>query len=135
MPICPNCRLEYKEDITVCPGCGSALIPIVFDETPDIETRENGDNTLNDDYIEIARFRSRKQVELILSEFRLKGIPAIVRSAPDIKSQQDSRPDIKNHTYAFSLLISLDYAAEADAEGENILGEEWEKSKLIGLSD
>lgn len=27
MPICPNCDYEYKEGISICPDCGTVLLP------------------------------------------------------------------------------------------------------------
>jgi hypothetical protein len=27
MPVCPKCNYEYVEGITICPDCGSALVP------------------------------------------------------------------------------------------------------------
>jgi hypothetical protein len=29
MPICPNCRYEYKEGIKVCPDCGMQLVDVL----------------------------------------------------------------------------------------------------------
>jgi uncharacterized Zn finger protein (UPF0148 family) len=29
MPICPNCRYEYKEGIRVCPDCGMQLVDVL----------------------------------------------------------------------------------------------------------
>jgi hypothetical protein len=133
MPICPNCRLEYKEGITVCPDCGSELIPFPLEDNH--EDSEDGEENLSDDYIEIARFRLKDQVEMVLSIFRSKGIPAILRPTPNMNSHQSLSPDKKDHDYIYSLLVSLDFAAEADYEGEIILGEAWKESKQIGMSD
>jgi len=29
MPVCPNCRYEYKEGIKVCPDCGMHLVDVL----------------------------------------------------------------------------------------------------------
>ena len=29
MPVCPNCRYEYKEGIKVCPDCGMQLVDVL----------------------------------------------------------------------------------------------------------
>jgi hypothetical protein len=36
MPFCPDCRVEYLPDVTVCPDCGAKLVD-TLPELPDIE--------------------------------------------------------------------------------------------------
>lgn len=34
MPVCPECKYEYVEGITICPDCGTALVDEIHFEKP-----------------------------------------------------------------------------------------------------
>jgi hypothetical protein len=78
---CPECRTEYREGVTVCADCGTALVP----EAPapparhgDGEGHElSGPFFPEDDLAEVARINA-VEAELVAAQLRGAGIPAAV---------------------------------------------------------
>lgn len=128
MPFCPKCRYEYRREVSECPDCGVALVaqlPVVAEESEENEYSEK-------DWVAIARLTSPGYSEMVLEEFRAKGIPAVVLSETGLFGATGQMglslplPGVGGYL----VLVHRDFVEQANAEAELMLGEEWTKTKL-----
>jgi hypothetical protein len=133
MPFCPKCRYEYRPEISECPDCNEKLVATM---PPDPDEFESPDNI--DDWVPIARMTSPQYAEMIVEALRNKEIPAIwsstsghfgVTGAMGTSSHQPI-PGAGN-----ALHVPKQLVVDACHEVEAILGEDWEKIRLIDLED
>jgi hypothetical protein len=91
MPVCPNCRYEYKEGIKVCPDCGMQLVDVLNE----IEW--------------VVVFTSDKvyEVEMMKAELESADITATVLS------QKDSSFPVPGDLAIVKLLVPKEEAAAA----------------------
>ncbi len=123
MPYCPNCHYEYTDDVDKCPDCDVKLVP---------EIPEDFDETVYENWVRIARFRSEQFAQMVLETLRSKDIPAVVFSGAGYfgMTGQMGLSSFSPIDGAYSLLVPEKYIKDADFEGESLLGDEWEKSKV-----
>lgn len=125
MPFCPLCHYEYKSEVQICPDCRVDLVPelIVKDDS---EYR---------DWIPLARIMSQQVAEMVLEALREKDIPAVIESGTGYFGTAGAMgPTL----YApigggYTIMVPAEYAAEADGEGETILGDDWQKARLTDI--
>jgi len=132
MPYCPSCKYEYKIGIAVCPDCGKKLV----DRLPD-EDQPNGNETPYKDWIPIARLTSQQLAEMVLEGLRAKDIPAVIDSRAGHFGQtgQFGVSSYRPVGGAYTLMVPKDFIVDADSEAQLILGEEWEKVRIIDIND
>lgn len=124
---CPNCKFEYEAGVFKCPDCDEYLV----DQLPcDDEYPE--ENEFN--WVQLARLNSDQYAEMLKEVLEKKNIPVILHSGAGhfgITGQMGvtSRPV----GGAYSILVPEEFVVEADNEGLAILGEEWEKARLIEI--
>jgi threonine dehydrogenase-like Zn-dependent dehydrogenase len=73
---CPKCRSEYRDDVSVCADCGTALVgslPVAQPEQHEL----HGPFSEDDDPVELARL-SAVEAEMVAARLRGAGIPALV---------------------------------------------------------
>ena len=127
MPFCPRCRYEYNVDVGVCPDCHEKLVA-KRPETPEADKQY-------DDWVQLARLHSTRIAEMVLESLRAKDIPAVLMSGVGYFGQSGTQG---LSSYApvgggYSLLVPKDYVVDAVEEVKIILGEDWEKLKLVDI--
>ena len=134
MPFCPNCRYEYRDDVSHCPDCDARLVeslpPLPVEETP-------SDAAEYKDWVQIARLNSDNYAQMIIEAWQSAEIPGIVLSGTGhfgLTGQMgpSSFRPVGGH---YSLLVPREFVVEADAVAGSILGEDWDKSKLINIEE
>lgn len=130
MPYCPKCRYEYKPEIVTCPDCNEKLVA----ELP-IEPEPTEEGKSYDDWVQVARFTSQQYSDMLLEVLRAKNIPAVIQSGAGYFGQtgQMSLSSFLPIGGGFSLMIPRQFLVDADREANLILGDDWEKAKLIEI--
>ncbi len=127
MPYCPKCRYEYENNISVCPDCDEKLVMSLPPE-PDAD-----DEKIFKEWIPLARLQSTQLAEMTLEALRAKDIPAVLQSGVGYFGYVGTQG---LSSYApvgggYTLLTPKEYVDRAVGEVKVILGEDWEKSKLV----
>jgi predicted nucleic acid-binding Zn-ribbon protein len=127
---CPNCGFEYQDDVKECPDCGEQLV----ESLPESSEEEAA---MYEDWVELARLTSLQSAEMLLEDLRDKDIPAVLRSGTGYfgMTGQFGPSSFRPVGGAFTLLVPEEFVPDADQEGQAILGNEWEKGKLVDISD
>ena len=131
MSFCPKCRCEYREGIMECADCHTKLVPMLPEEQPPDYTPDY------EDWIQLARLTSQPSAEMIVEGLRAKSIPVVVLSGAGHFGLlgQMGPSSFRPVGGGYSVLIPKDYVARANHEAGLILGDEWEKAKLVDLED
>ncbi len=130
MPFCPSCRYEYEPHATVCPDCEVQLVDTLPEQN---QERIPDDVDIEREWAKIARFHSMYFADLAVQALRAKEIPAVIQSHAGYFGMVMNmglvplRPD----SVAVFLWVPHEYVDQAAKEAEVVLGEEWEKAKLI----
>ncbi len=133
MPYCPNCRYEYQDSVTVCPDCNETLVSDLPAETEN----DSPDDRKYQDWVQIARLTSPQYAEMIVEGLRARDIPAVIQSGTGhfgITGQMGPS-SFRPIGGGYSLMVPREHVAAADREAALILGDEWEKSKLIDIDN
>ena len=128
MPFCPNCRYEYEQGVVRCPDCDETLIDsLPIDETPQ--------ETVYEDWTQVARLTSPQYAEMLLEALQSKGIPIVIQSGSGHFGQigQMGMSALAPIGGGYSVMIPWKFVPEADREATAILGEVWEAAKLIDV--
>jgi len=132
MPYCPKCHYEYNLGVTVCPDCEVKLV----DRLPDLpEGADAESNKEYDQWIPLARLQSTQLAEMALESLRAKNIPAVLKSGVGYFGQTGTQGV---STYApvgggYSLVVPEEFVEDAVEELKVILGDDWEKFKLVDI--
>jgi len=132
MPFCPNCKYEYKAEITSCPDCDEkllAVLPIESDAPEDLPEDKYKD------WVQLARFTSDLTAKLVLETLRMNKVSAVILSGTGYfgQSGQMGPSSFQPVGGSYSLMIPSEGVAAADEICQAILGEDWEKAKLIDI--
>jgi hypothetical protein len=134
MPYCPKCRYEYRKGITNCPDCGEWLV----DDLPDaIDEDSYEEDSLYEDWLQLARLTSYQYAEMIIEGLRSKNIPAVILTGGGYFGHTGQMGISSSLPIGggYSIMVPRDFAAEADTEAELILGDEWKKARLVDPED
>jgi hypothetical protein len=127
MPFCPNCRYEYEQGVSICPDCNETLVASLPGETvqglPSGMAAYSSDISDHRDWVQIARLTSYQSADMILEAWHSKNIPAVIVSGAGQFGQTGDG--------AYSLMVPREHFEDADLEASAILGDEWEKVKLV----
>ncbi|MCP4632045.1 MAG: hypothetical protein GY855_03890 [candidate division Zixibacteria bacterium] len=131
MPYCPNCRYEYKIGVRICPDCDEELVDFLPEEN-ELEKLET-----YHDWIQVARFTSPQIAEMLIEVLRANDIPSTLISGAGHFGQtgQMGFSSFVSAGSGYSLMIPREFVEQADKEATQVLGEEWEKAKLIDIRD
>ncbi len=134
MPFCPKCRCEYREGFAVCSDCGEKLVAYLPE---DVKPGQQNDKSDEINWIPIARLTSYQYAEMVVEGLRSKDIPAIVRSGT---GHFGITGQMGNFTFrpvggGYVVLVSEELVADAIIEAEIILGDEWERTRLIEIDE
>lgn len=132
MPFCPVCKYEYNVECSTCPDCEERL---VAELPPESETSQEVPEDKYKDWVPMARFNSDMTAEMVLETLRMNDVPAIIVSGAGHFGQTGQmgisllQPVGGNYT----LMIPHDRVAETDEICQAILGEEWQKMKIVDI--
>ncbi len=128
MPFCPDCKTEYKAGITACPDCGSPLVDLL----PRDEEGKHYDN-----WVQIARLSSHEMAEMVAEVWEDNEIPHIIQSGTGHfgMTGQMGFTAFRPVGGFYSLYVPEEFVAEADAEAQIVLGEDWLKSRLVDIEE
>lgn len=128
MPYCPNCRYEYKSNISECPDCGAELV----DSLPGDDEYEDIEVDSDEEWIALAKLTSNQYAEMVVEALQAKDIPAVVHSkAGHFGSIGTMGPtSYVSAGDGYLIMAPREFAEIADKEAESVLGEVWVKSRL-----
>ena len=127
MPFCPKCKYEYNAGTTVCPDCGEKLV----DQLTEPAMEEKPDQ----DWIPLARLTSQQLADMLKEALEVKDIPAVLTSNTGhfgITGQMGIS-SFRPIGGGYVIYVPRDFAVEADKEAALILGEDWEKAKIVDI--
>jgi hypothetical protein len=132
MPFCPKCRYEYKQGIEICPDCDEKLVHSL---SPDANSDKTDLHDLYDDWVQLARFTSPQYAEMLVEGLKAKNIPAVIISGTGHFGQtgQLGTSTFRPVGGAYSMIVPREFVEDADREAELMLGDEWEKARLVDL--
>ncbi len=153
---CPSCKYEYRPEITVCADCNETLVTeeelknVVEDEkkvdaSPLLnELKELENSSLADestdfpkeiDWVHVARLNSQAQSEMLLEALHVKDIVAVVHSETGYFgiTGQIGMSSYQPIGGGYSLFVDSNSIEDVDNEAKIIIGEEWEKCKLVEI--
>jgi len=132
MPFCPKCRYEYKEGIATCPDCDETLVASLPEET---NTDTPNIMEAYDDWVPLARLTSDQFGVMLVEGLRAKEIPAVIVSAAGHfgVTGQMGISAFRSVGGAFTLLVPREFVHDADQEAAVMLGEDWEKAKIVDI--
>lgn len=131
MPFCPRCRYEYNPGIGKCPDCDEYLV----DRLPPDEDKVRAD--LDDDdreWIMAARIHYYYQAEMLVQGLRAKDIPVVMYSSSGNVARAGGEIFLPSRG-AYAIMIPKEYIVQADREASLMLGEDWERAKLIDIEE
>lgn len=128
---CPECRYEYREGTTVCPDCG---VPLMAGPPPEASPEVPTDPK---DWVPLAVLTSPQYVEMLVETFRSHNIPVVSKSSAGYFGQtgQMGATSFQPAGKGYVLYVAKASVADANREGEAILGEDWIKARLYDLSE
>jgi hypothetical protein len=130
MPFCPSCKYEYRLGISECPDCGVKLV----DKLPDEPKPQNpAESKIYEDWTPIARLTSTQMAEMVLEALRAKDIPAVIQSGVGYFGFVGTQglSGFAPVGGGYSLLVPGKYVTDAANEVKIILGDAWEKVKMV----
>ncbi len=124
MPFCPSCKYEYQAGMTNCPDCDVKLV----DSLP---LDDDGEK----DWAPLARIMSQQVAEMVAEALEAKGISALIYSGTGYFGQAGAMGISSYQPVGggFTIMVPRESIEDADREGEVILGEEWQKAKLLDI--
>ena len=129
MPYCPKCKYEYRPGIEFCPDCDEPLV----DEIPDDIIDDEPDIFAGyDDWLPLARLTSLQFAEMVVEGLKAKDIPVVMLSEAGHfgVTGQMGMGSFRPIGGGYLIMVSEEYAEDADREAELMLGDEWVKARL-----
>lgn len=132
MPFCPKCHQEYNPGIFKCPDCDKWLVPVLPDEA---DERQSDDPTGYEEWIPLACLTSPQYAEMIVEGLRAKDIPVVKYSQAGHFGQTGQMGFASSLPGGggYIILVPCDFVVDADKEATLMLGQEWEKCRLINI--
>ena len=131
MPFCPNCRFEYKADVSKCPDCDARLVA-VMPANEDLLDQESEYK----DWVQLARINSHEFAHMIIEVFRAKDIPVVLQSGAGHFGQTGQMGVISRAVGgAYSINVPRQFVVRADQEGEALMGVVLRASLVVDIED
>ena len=127
MPYCPQCRLEYRPGFTICPDCNKHLVDTLPEEPIPVPEPE-----YTRDWVPVAQFATQAYGVIIKDGFDSIGIPVTLLSGTGHFGQLGFMGTVPFPIEgAYIVLVPREDVDRADREGREMLGELWDKSRLL----
>ena len=149
---CPKCKYEYTDTVTKCPDCDENLVSAVeiekikneeeevkydmlLTEIEDLDFSDSEYDLEHIEWIQIARLNSQNYADMLLEALHEKKIPAVIHSETGYFGFIGT---LGPSSYApigggYSLFVAKEAIMDVDEEAKILLGETWEKSKLVDI--
>lgn len=151
---CPKCKYEYNPEITVCADCDEKLVTeaellkIVEDEEKVssetivselrglgyLQAFENVSAQPKDiEWVQIARLNSQQMSDMLLEVLHAKDLAAVIHSGAGYFgiTGQLGMSSYRPIGGGYSLFVDKNSLTDVDNEARIIMGDEWEKCKLV----
>jgi hypothetical protein len=127
LPFCPKCKFEYEVGIFTCPDCEVSLVA----KLPEDSLSQSDYK----DWIPLAQLTSSMDAEMLAEALHSKGIPSVILSGSGYfgTTGQMGPSSFQPAGEGFIIAVPVDFARDADLEASGILGEDWEKFKLVDI--
>jgi len=116
----------------MCPDCDEMLVASLPEET-----EEDTPNILEEygDWVPLARLTSDQFGAMLVEGLRAKEIPAVIVSAAGHfgTTGQMGISAFRSVGGAYTLLVPREFVQDADQEAAIMLGDDWEKSKIVDI--
>ena len=150
---CPKCKYEYMAEVTTCADCNETLVTEtelkqiiedqkkvgaspLLEELQNIGLFENSVEYPKDiEWVHIARLNSKEMSDMVLEVLHVKDIAAVIHSETGYFgiTGQLGMSSYRPIGGGYSLFVDRNSVTDVDNEARVILGEEWEKCKLIEI--
>ncbi len=134
MPFCPSCGYEYKWGITKCPDCGENLVEHLPDKTRAAMAGESYGEEYKD-WTPIVRLPSVPVAQMIYETLREKEIPVVIKAGNEFfgMATGGSFGPLNPMGDEAVLFVPKDFIEDAVGEARVIVGDEWDKWKLVDV--
>ena len=128
MPFCPKCRYEYNWGIGTCPDCDERLVEKLPEEPEAV-----ADAVSHENWTPLVRVISQMKAALVLQGLRAKDIPAVINSGTGHFGHAGAMGESSFAPVGggFTIVVPEEFLVDAIQEAQVLLGEEWEKVKLV----
>ena len=150
---CPKCKYEYTPVVTVCSDCNETLVSeeelktVVEDQkkvnaSPLLDELTSGevftdapDFPVDIEWVHIARLHSQEMADMILEVLHAKELIAVVHSETGYFgiTGQLGMSSYSPIGGGYSLFVDKQMLENVDNEARIIMGEEWDKCKLVEI--
>jgi hypothetical protein len=130
MPFCPKCRYEYEASVSKCPDCDEYLVS----HLP--PPREDEEEDLGE-WIHVATLSSTQSSQIVVEVLQSKGIPVVARSKSGYFgfTGQMGLSAFQPAGQGYDIYIPEGYLVAGDIEAAGVLGDEWERAKVIDIEE
>jgi predicted RNA-binding Zn-ribbon protein involved in translation (DUF1610 family) len=134
MPFCPSCGYEYKLGITKCPDCGEKLV----DRLPDKTRAAKAGEAYGEEYKNWTAMVSLPSVpvaQMIYETLREKEIPVVIKAGNEFfgMATGGSFGPLNPMGDDAVLFVPEEFVEDAVGETRVVVGDEWDKWKLIDV--
>ncbi len=132
MPFCPKCRFEYEAGTKECPDCNEKLVDVLPPEPAEFAPDSEYKN-----WIPLARLTSEQYAEMIEERLEQVNIPVVILSATGHFGMTGQMgPTSFNPAGSwYQVMVPEEFAADADIEGQALLGDDWVKARLVDIDE
>jgi len=135
MPFCPRCGFEYEIGVGTCPDCDVKLV----EKPPDLSNDEDKDETSESKYenwIPIVHLNSSQIGEMLCEGLEAKDIPAVVQESGRFLGRAGGGGITASSPIDDAVvLVPEEFLEDAIGEARIMLGDEWDKWKLVDIDD
>ncbi len=121
--------MEYEADVSVCPDCDVELVAVL----PPVE---DFDESEYKNWIPLVRLTSEEYAEMIRERLEQVNIPVVILSGTGhfgyIGTQGPS--SFAPVGGGYKVMVPEEFAADADIEGQAMLGDAWVKARLVDVT-
>jgi hypothetical protein len=113
--------------VAVCPDCGEKLAA----KLPEQNVEEKPDQ----DWVPLARLTSQQTAEMLRGALEAKGIPAVLHSGTGHfgVTGQMGISSFRPVGGGYVIFVPVVFVEDANCEAEVILGDDWEKLKIVDI--